>query len=121
MKSHSTKVRYSIGLSVALMIGLLIFLPGRAWGEPGTSQLMDRVYQKLADLEGYAFSATVHQTTHPLPVVANVGLSSQTSSILVVGSIDKPADLIQLNISEQSGFLLDGMGQFDLKLQAGEV
>ncbi|MBX3000053.1 MAG: hypothetical protein KF893_16145 [Caldilineaceae bacterium] len=116
-----TRTRPLLLLAVAILATLAILLPARVWGDTGSAALLAQVYAHLAGLDGYAFSATVQQTTHPLPTLANVGLSSETASLLVQGSIDKPADLTQFTVSEQSGHLLDGMGQMELKLQAGEV
>ncbi len=116
---HRPLIRYVGGIGLALFLMVGIFLPGRAWGN--TSLTMTQIYRQLTLLDGYAFSAKVTQTTHPLPTLANVGLSSQTSSIQVTGSVDKTAELTQLAITEQSGHLLNGIGQMELKLQAGEA
>ena len=61
------------------MLCASIILPGRAWGDSGSGQQMAQIYRRLAALDGYAFTATVRQTAHPLPTLANVGLSSETS------------------------------------------
>jgi hypothetical protein len=72
-------------------------------------------------MDGYTFTSRVSQTTHPLPTLANVGLSSETSLVMVEGTVDQQADQIELSIREQSGHLLDGLGQIDLRVQDGEV
>jgi hypothetical protein len=95
MQSHSAQTRHLPTLAIVILLGLLLLLPGRAWGDSGPSALLAQVYARLAGLDGYAFSATVRQTTHPLPTLANVGLSSETSSISwCVGSRwTRPTDL----------------------------
>ncbi len=91
------------------------------WNGSASNRLLQRVYQQLATLDGYAFRSTVVQTTHPLPTVANIGLTSKSDSMLIDGSIDRPNDLTLLSLLEQSGSLLDGARQIELKLQKGEV
>ncbi|MEZ4732366.1 MAG: thrombospondin type 3 repeat-containing protein [Caldilineaceae bacterium] len=121
MNKRTFRAYFSLTVLIGSILLMLLLLPTTAWGSNSSSTVLSRVYRTLAALDGYAFSSTVQQTTHPLPTVANIGLSSQQAALLVTGSVDKLNDLRRLTISEQSGYLLDGAGDLDMKVQAGEV
>ncbi len=121
MKKRTFHSSLPVTAFIGIILLLLLLLPATAWGSNSPSTVLSRVYRTLAALDGYAFSSTVQQTTHPLPTVANIGLSSQAAAILVTGTVDKPTDLRYFTISEQSGYLLDGAGEIQMKLQGGEL
>jgi len=120
MKQSKQRLLYAL-LTGPLLCYFLVAHPTLLWGSTVDRSLLTTVYQRLASLDGYAFSSTIVQTTHPLPVMANIGLSSQTDQLLVTGQVDKAAALTHLQLREQSGYLLDGAGQFEIKLQAGKL
>ncbi|HRW10308.1 MAG TPA: hypothetical protein P5121_34630, partial [Caldilineaceae bacterium] len=101
-------------------VGLLLFLlPIRAWGN--SQGMLTAAYQRLTRLDGYSFVSRIDQTTHPLPTLANVGLSSERSSLLVEGTVKQRTNQAELQISEQNGYLLDGLRQVELRLDEGQV
>ncbi|MCB0085971.1 MAG: hypothetical protein KDE47_33755, partial [Caldilineaceae bacterium] len=109
-----------LSLFVLAAIGLLLFLlPIRAWGN--SQGALASAYQRLTQLDGYSFVSRVDQTTHPLPTLANVGLSSEPSSLLVEGTVKQRANQAELQIREQNGYLLDGLRQVELRVDEGQV
>lgn len=107
-------------LLALVAVGLLFLLPpARVWGN-GQSYLKT-AYAQLLQLNHYRFVSRVDQITHPLPTLANVGLSSESSSVLVEGMVDQRTDQVELHISEQNGHMLDGLRQVELRIAEGQV
>jgi len=106
---------------LAVVISLFVLFALPAQGQANAAAVLRAAYARLTAVDGYAFSSTVVQTTHPLPTVANIGLTSQDASLLVTGAVDNAADRIELSMLEESGTLLDGSGQVEVKVEAGKV
>ncbi len=110
----------SIFLCVLALLGLLFFLaPGRVWSSDQGE--LRAAYTRLARLDRYQFISRVDQIIHPLPTLANIGLSSANSSALVEGTIDQRADRVELRINEQSGHMLDGLRQVEFRVEDGRA
>lgn len=118
---QSAKIRLLAGIAAVVVLFLLMGIPAQVWGGDGASRALQAAHTQLTRLDSYAFTARVTQTTHPLPTLANVGLSSQTSSLMVQGQVDQRAGQIDLSIAEDSGHLLDGLRQIELRMHNGQV
>ncbi|HYN89710.1 MAG TPA: hypothetical protein VER55_14345, partial [Ardenticatenaceae bacterium] len=82
---------------------------------------MQAAYGRLARLDRYEFISRAEQSTHPLPTFENIGLGSETNSVLVEGLVDQRADRVELGITEQDGYLLDGMRQVEFRIEEGQI
>lgn len=109
----------SLYISVAIALLFLFLLPTLV--KSNEQHTLESAYTYLTRLDSYAFASRVNQTTHPLPTFENIGLTSESSSVLVEGTVDKRVEQVNLSLSEQDGHLLDGLGGLELRVEKGAV
>jgi len=63
---------------------------------------LQRAWQHANDVGVYAYQTEIIQTAHPLPILANVGLSSTENRISIQGKVNRPAKQMQLSMWDGS-------------------
>ncbi|MEM7030142.1 MAG: LamG-like jellyroll fold domain-containing protein, partial [Chloroflexota bacterium] len=102
-------------LILMLLTPLNLFSAPSGWAEVKTA------WEKANDIGVYHYRTDIHQTTRPLPVQANVGLSSRTKQIHLEGQTDRPAEMMQLRLWSNEGNVLHGTDSLEIKVVEGEA
>jgi hypothetical protein len=82
---------------------------------------LDKVWQTARDSGAYHYNTTIAQTTHPLPKLENVGLSSKEQRFFIEGDTNLPERAMFLKIWSQGGSLANGQNSIELRVQDGKA
>lgn len=107
-------------LITSLILGILFVSPLVAASMPDSPAARLNESWHLAEERGaYHYNSTLEQTTAPLPTLANVGVGSKTQQILIEGSVDRPAETMQLKLWSQDGNIVGALGALEMKMEGG--
>ena len=97
IKRHSVKLY--LALAVAGLVTLWLW-PALVAAMPLTAQHhLERAWQLAADMSQYDYQSTVLRTKHPTLTLGNVGRTATTERFVIEGQLDRPTDLMTMNIA----------------------
>ncbi len=95
MQHKSLSIR-KLGLVILFLILLGTVYQVSASAQQAPAEKVARAWELAAQSGVYGFDIRIQQVTSPLPMLANVGLSPRQQEVFIAGTVDKPAETMQM-------------------------
>lgn len=107
---------------LALLAGTPAFGNGLLARPVASPQVRVRdTWQQARQAGAYRYSATLIQTTWPLPRLENVGLSSTQQRIYLEGAADLPAETLSMKLWAKGGSARTGQDALEIRVADGKT
>ncbi|MGH2543049.1 MAG: hypothetical protein ACRDIB_09640 [Ardenticatenaceae bacterium] len=106
--------RTPASLPFALLEGRVA--PGRSAGD-----VVNQAWQRAQAIGVYHYATTIEQTTHPLPMLENVGLGPSTDNLYVEGTTNLPEQQMTLALWSAGGHVGSSTDRLEMRVEEGKV
>lgn len=116
--------RFFTYLILALVV-LVVVLGKQPWGvavaSPSASAEVRRAWERSQRIGAYRYTTSIAQTTWPLPILENVGLTAIEECIYVEGQTNLPARTMQMRLWADGGAAQTGQDSVELRVADGKA
>lgn len=116
--------RFSAYLALVALALLLIILgaqPAAVGSAPSARAEVQNAWSEAQRIGVYRYSTDIVQTTWPLPVLENVGLTSTQERVHIEGESHLPARAMQMQLWADGGGVYTGQDSIELRVVEGEA
>jgi type II secretory pathway pseudopilin PulG/subtilisin-like proprotein convertase family protein len=115
-RKHHLAIVVSLGLLV--LIGLVYtFRVSRDSAVPPPQAIVQSAWKQAQKTKAYHFATRIVQTTHPAPMVVNVGSSSRVDTLYLDGDADLPSKTLLLRLWQGSGRVTDANSGIEVRVE----
>ena len=110
-------------LSIVCLAALAaLLLPAPLVSAPlSPHQQVQAAWENALNYDGYRYSATVVQTTHPTLRLENAGLSSQQTRLYLEGEFSRPQEMARLKLWRGAGRVGETESALEVKIEDGRA
>jgi len=84
-------------------------------------QQVQNAWERALNQDGYRYTSTIIQTVHPTLRLENAGLSSQETRMYMEGEVNRPQELLRLQLWQQGGRVGDADSALEIKIEGGRA